>query len=168
MNKSLFGRLALLSSFAAFGALTLIPVVACGQVETSSVKREVASATVVPLKGNLPKDWASTALRLEKMNFPAGSSSARIYVLAPGLQTGSVDSSGYVGSVSAGHARHLPQDFQLHLEADQIRALMVGNSNEKSKAVVLIEAVDRTGRAVPGAKAEFAVLVDGNQLGRAP
>lgn len=139
-------------------------MVACGQTQPGSEKPEKAagSAAVLPLNGSLPSDPAAAALKLQKMNFPAGSSAVRVYVQAPGLQTGTTEASGYVGSVSSGHAREMPQDFQLHLELGQVRALMSsrGLVDEKSKPVVLIEAIDRAGRPVPGVKAEMAVLVD--------
>ena len=174
MNTSFFGRLRHASWMTALGVTALSPMVACGQGDTDTAKAgEPAGAkwaAVLPLKGDLPSDPATTALRVQKMNFPAGSSRARIYVQAPGLQTGTIDASGYVGSVSSGHERNVPQDFQLRLEPDQVRVLMSNKatSNDKSGPAVLIEAVDRAGKPVPGAKAELAILVDGTQLRSTP
>jgi hypothetical protein len=120
---------------------------------------------VIPLKGSLPADKATMALHVHKLDFPAGSARVRVYVQAPGLQTGSTEASGFVASVSASHEQG-PQDFELPLNPDQIRVLASYKAavNEAAKPAVLIEAVDRAGKPVPGAKAERATLVDGSQI----
>ena len=164
MSKLFFDRF----SGLAVAGLMLNPMSACSQVGNTPAKRDavpVVASIFLPLQGDLPSNLSAAALRVQQMNLPAGASSARIFVQAPGLTVGTIDSSGYVGSVSVGHSRDAPQDFVLRLEPDQVRTLMLikGRPAEASKATVVIEAVDRTGKSVPGAKAELAVLVDGNQ-----
>ncbi len=156
----------------ALASMAFSPIVACGQTDMgksvpSAPKADASSSganatAVIPLKGSMPPDPSTTAVHLQKLDFPAGSTRVRVYIQAPGLQTGSTEASGYVDSVSPNHA-HAPQDFELRLNPDQVRVLASHNATAADTATVaiVIEAVDRAGKPVPGAKAERATLVDG-------
>jgi len=155
---------------AALSVIALSPIAACSQAQPGLEKpaEHPRSVAVVPLQGSLPGDPDAAALRLEKITFPAGANRMRIFVVAPGLKTGTTEASGYLGSVSPSQARDLQQDVQLRLDPVQVRALMSNEAltGEKTKPTIAIEAFDRSGKPVPGAKAAVAILVDGRLLTR--
>ena len=170
MNSSIVrsSRVVLLVAMVLFGG-----VLACAKADDVSKPvidaplakgTEASKAAVLTLRGEMPATQAAAAVRIQQVNFPAGANSIRVYLLAPGLEAGSIDASGYICTRSTGHQRNLLQDFQLPLESAQVRALLEQKSQgaQSPKALVLIEAIDRTGKPVSGVAAAVATLVDGN------